>query len=95
MVNCESFDFLGEFADISRMIRDIRNIKTAFDSSFKGGHFGFLKINFGPRRRKLLQISPKYPVFATFFKISPDTAIARKSRISHNKQFIGGVHKQQ
>ena len=94
-VNCEIFDFLGDFANISRTVIDRRILKQALDSSFKGGHFDVIKINFDPRIKKLSSKSPNYPIFATFFKISPVRAIAGKSRISHNKQLIGGVHKQQ
>jgi hypothetical protein len=95
VIKYEIFDHLGDFANISRTVRDRRNLKKAIDSSFKGGHFGFLKVNFAPKIRKLSPKSPKHPVFATFFKISPDRAIAGKSRISHNKQLIGDVHKRQ
>ena len=95
MTTCKNFDFLGDFANISRAVKDKRNLKNAFDSSFKGGHFDVLKVNFGPGKSKLSPKSPNYPIFDTFFKISPDTAIARKSRISHHKQPIEGIHKQQ
>ena len=93
-VNCKMIDFLGDFANISRMVRVRRILKKAFDSSLKGGHFGFFKINFGSQIKKLSLKSPKHPVFDTFSKISPDKVIAENFYISHNKQLIGGIHKQ-
>jgi hypothetical protein len=86
---------LGVIANIFRTVKDRKKLKKAFDSSLNGGHFGFLKVNFAPMVRKLSPKSPKHPIFATFFKISPDRAIAQKFHISHNKQLIGDIHKQQ